>query len=213
MKIEKLTDNKIRIIINIEELSEQNIDIFNLPNSKEKIYELFEGILKEAEKQVGFKAQDCRLLIEAFSASEGYIVFTFTKYKNNLNPEKTARKLKYKRKTFSNNYKNAIYKFNNFEEFCNYCTYCNSTKLFDLKQLAKNISLYEYNNYYYLILSNINQNFAYINLFYTSISEFSNLTSTSIIYKSKIQECGKVIFKANAVKNGIKYFSTNCKKT
>ena len=28
MKIEKLTDNKIRIIINIEELSEQNIDIF-----------------------------------------------------------------------------------------------------------------------------------------------------------------------------------------
>ena len=40
MKIEKLTDNKIRIIINLEELSEQNIDIFNLPNSKEKIYEL-----------------------------------------------------------------------------------------------------------------------------------------------------------------------------
>ena len=41
MKIEKLTDNKIRIIINLEELSEQNIDIFNLHNSKEKIYELF----------------------------------------------------------------------------------------------------------------------------------------------------------------------------
>ena len=34
MKIEKLTDNKIRIIINIEELSEKNIDIFNLPSSK-----------------------------------------------------------------------------------------------------------------------------------------------------------------------------------
>ncbi len=210
MKIEKLTDNKIRIIINIEELSEQNIDIFNLPSSKEKIYELFDGILKEAEKQVGFKAQDCRLLIEAFSASEGYIVFTFTKYKNNLNPEKPARKLKYKRKTFSNNYKNAIYKFNNFEEFCNFCTYCNSTKLCDLKQLAKNISLYEYNNQYYLILSAINKDYTNINLFYTAISEFSNLTSTSILFKSKIQECGKVIFKANAVKNAIKYFSTNC---
>ena len=38
MKIEKLTDNKIRIIINFEELSEKNIDIFNLPDSKEKIY-------------------------------------------------------------------------------------------------------------------------------------------------------------------------------
>ena len=190
MKIEKLTDNKIRIIINLEELSEQNIDIFNLPNSKEKIYELFDGILKEAEKQVGFKAQDCRLLIEAFSSSEGYIVFTFTKYKNNISTEKTAKKLKYRRKTFNNNYKNAIYKFNNFEEFCNFCTYCNNSKLSDLKQFAKNIALYEYNN-----------------LFYTVISEFSNLVSTSIIYRSKLQEYGKVIFKANAVKNGIKYFS------
>ena len=80
MKIEKLTDNKIRIIINFEELSEKNIDIFNLPDSKEKIYDLFDGILKEADKQVGFNTQDCRLLIEAFSSSEGYIIFTFTKY-------------------------------------------------------------------------------------------------------------------------------------
>lgn len=207
MKIEKLTDNKIRIIINIEELSEKNIDIFNLPSSKEKIYDLFDGILKEAEKQVGFKAQDCRLLIEAFSASEGYIVFTFTKYKNDMTPEKNTKKLKYKRKTYSNNYKNAIYKFNNFEEFCNFCTYCSKTKLSDLKQLAKNISLYEYNNFYYLILSNINKNCSNINLFYTAISEFSNLASTSIIFKSKILECGNIIFKANAVKNGIKYFS------
>lgn len=207
MKIEKLTDNKIRIIINVEELSEKNIDIFNLPSSKEKIYDLFDGILKEAEKQVGFKAQDCRLLIEAFSASEGYIVFTFTKYKNNTTPAKPTKKLKYKRKTYTNNYKNAIYKFNNFEEFCNFSTYCNSTKLSDLKQLAKNISLYEYNNFYYLILSNINKNFVNINLFYTSISEFSNLASTSILFKSKIQEYGNVIFKANAIKNTIKFFS------
>ena len=212
MKIEKLTDNKIRIIINIEELSEKNIDIFNLPNSKEKIYSLFDKILKEAEKQVGFKAHDCRLLIEAFSTSEGYIVFTFTKYKNEINFEKSTKKPKYKRKTYTNNYNNAIYQFNNFEEFCNFCTYCNSTKLADLKQLAKNISLYEYNNFYYLILSNINKDFAYINLFYASISEFSNLASTSIIYKSKIQEYGKVIFKANAVKNILKYFAVNDKK-
>ena len=30
MKIEKLTDNKIRIIIDIDELSKKNIDIHNL---------------------------------------------------------------------------------------------------------------------------------------------------------------------------------------
>ncbi len=209
MKIEKLTDNKIRIIINFEELSEKNIDIFNLPDSKEKIYDLFDGILKEADKQVGFNTQDCRLLIEAFSSSEGYIIFTFTKYKSNIKPEKPAKKLRLKRKTYKNNYTNAIYKFNNFEEFCNFCTYCNKTKLSDLKQLAKNISLYEYNNFYYMVLSTINKNYAKINLFYTAISEFSTLASTSILFKSKIQEYGRVIFKANAIKNAIKYFETN----
>ena len=209
MKIEKLTDNKIRIIINLEELSEKNIDIYNLASSKETIYKLFDGILKEAEKQVGFKAQDCRLLIEAFSASDDYVVFTFTKYKNKVSTETTNKKLKFKRKTYSNNYENAIYEFNNFEEFCNFCIYCQSSKLSDLKQFAKNISLYEYNNSYYLIFTNINKDFTYTNLFYTTISEFSNLASTSIVYKSKIQEYGKVIFKANAIKNGIKYFAIN----
>lgn len=208
MKIEKLTDNKIRIIINLEELSEKNIDIYNLSNSKENVYSLFDGILKEAEKQVGFKAQDCRLLIEAFSASDDYIVFTFTKYKNKVTTENNNKKLKFKRKTFKNNYENAIYQFNNFEEFCNFCTYCYNTKLSDLKPIAKNIALYEYKNSYYLIFTNINNSFKYINLFYTAISEFSNLASTSIIYKSKIQEYGKIVFKANAVKNGIRYFST-----
>lgn len=114
--------------------------------------------------------------------------------------------MKFKRKTFSNSYRNAIYKFNNFEEFCNFCTYCSSSKFFDLKDFAKNISLYEYKNLYYLIFSNINKDFKYANLFYTSISEFSNLVSSSLVFKSKLTEHGKVIFKGNAIKNGIKYF-------
>lgn len=172
----------------------------------DKVHSLFQTILIEAEKQVGFKVQNCKLLVEAFSTSEGYVVFTLTKYKNELSSENSPKRLKFKRKTFSNSYRNAIYKFNNFEEFCNFCTYCSSSKFFDLKDFAKNISLYEYKNLYYLIFSNINKDFKYANLFYTSISEFSNLVSSSLVFKSKLTEHGKVIFKGNAIKNGIKYF-------
>jgi len=93
---------------------------------------------------VGFKVQNCKLLVEAFSTSEGYVVFTLTKYKNELSPESSPKRLKFKRKTFSNSYSNAIYKFNNFEEFCNFCTYCSASKFSDLKDFAKNISLYDY---------------------------------------------------------------------
>ena len=76
MKIEKLTDNKIRIIIDLDELSEKNIDVHNLAGNTEKTHSFFQSILTEAEKQVGFKVQNCKLLVEAFSTSDGYIVHT-----------------------------------------------------------------------------------------------------------------------------------------
>ena len=207
MKIEKLTENKIRIIITLDELPEKNIDLKNLDGKDANTFSLFQSILTEAEKQVGFKVKNCKLLVEVFFTSEGYVIFTLTKYKNEPNLDNSPKKLKFKRKSIVNSYKNAVYKFNNFEEFCNFCTYCNSSKLSDLKDLAKNISLYEYKNIYYLIISHINIDFQYSDLFYTSISEFSNFVSNSLVFKSKLTECGKVIFKTNAIKNGIKYFS------
>ena len=89
---------------------------------------------------------------------------------------------------------------------CNFCTFCHSSKLGALKGFAKNISLYVYKDFYYLIFTNINIEYKYNNLFYTSISEFSNLISNSMLLKSKLMEHGKVIFKTNAIGNGIKYF-------
>lgn len=38
MKIEKLTDNKIRIIIDLDELSEKNIDINSLSKNNDKAH-------------------------------------------------------------------------------------------------------------------------------------------------------------------------------
>ena len=209
MKIEKLTENKIRIIINLDELSKKNIDINSLAINNEKAHKLFQSILKEAEKQVGFKVKDCRLLVEIYSTQEGYIIFTLTKYQNELNTSKSlanSKTLKFKRKSLDNNYKNTIYKFETFEEFCSFCTYCNNTKLSSLDELAQKISLYEFKNSYYLIFSNIHTGYKYLNLFYTTISEFSNLVSTSIIFRSRLNERGKAIFKTNAIKKCIEYF-------
>ena len=207
MKIEKLTDNKIRIIIDLDELPEKDINMHNLTANNDKTYSLFQNILKEAEKQVGFKVQNCKLFVEAYFSSEGYVIFTLTKYKNEKTESHSRKKLKVKRRCISNYFENAIYKFNNFEEFCTFCTYCNNTKLSDLKDFAKTISLYEYKNLYYLVFLDINKNFKYANLFYTSISEFCNLASDSMTFKSKLDEYGKVIFKVNAIKRGIKYFT------
>ena len=70
MKIEKLNENKIRIILNLEELKERDIDsdIF-LSNSIES-QSIFLDMLDTAEKEVGFVTDNCRIMIEALALKD-----------------------------------------------------------------------------------------------------------------------------------------------
>ena len=207
MKIEKLTDNKIRIILNSDELQAQNIDVKSLVSNTDIAQSLFKNILKRAEKEVGFVVADSKLLIEAFISSEGCFIITFTKFKPDIKTTNCKNsRLKVKRKTPYTSNKNVIFIFNNFDEFCNFWTYINNSYLEDLNKIAKQILLYEYNSKYYLSISEININLESLSSFYTSISEFAKMISNSTNFESKLIEYGKLIFKHNAIKNGIKYF-------
>lgn len=207
MKIEKLTDYKIRIILNNDELQAQNIDVKSLVNNTDKAQSLFKNILKQAEKEVGFIVADSKLLIEAYVSSEGFFIITFTKIKSDIKTVNCKNsKLKVKRKTPFTSNKNVIFMFNEFEEFCNFCTYTNNCCLENLNRIAKKVVLFEYNFKYYLSISDINTEFENLSSFYTSISEFAKLISNSPNFESKLIEHGKVILKNNAIKNGIKYF-------
>ncbi len=207
MKIEKITENKIRIILDFDELAKKNIDFLSLTKNTDAAQKLFKRILKQAEKEVGFVADDSKILIEAFVSADGFFIVTFTK----ITPEKDAPlgspyKLKVRRKSPNISCSNAIYEFSEFDDFCSFCTYLTNSKLENLKDFAKNIRLYEYNEKYFLVFSDIDINYKYISLFYTSICEFAKLASNSSSFYSKLVEYGRPIFKGNAIKNGIKYF-------
>ena len=204
MKIEKLTDNKIRIILNIDDLAQKNIDINSLIKNTDRTQKFFKRILNQAQKEVGFDVEDSKLLIEAFISTDGFFVLTFTKIdsKKIITSGPIA-----KRKTTNFSTKTAVYEFNTFDEFCNFCTYISNSKLGTLKKFAKNISLYEYKSKYFLTFSEINNEFKDISLFYIMISEFAKLVSNSSCFSSKLNEYGKIIFKNNAIQNGIKFFS------
>ncbi len=208
MKIEKLTDNKIRIILNMDDLASKNIDIHSLIKNSEGTQKFFKKILKEAQKEVGFDVDNSKLLIEAFISTDGFFILTFTKIDNNFTHKRTNSSTpKTKIKISSVSAKSSIYAFDSFEDFCSFCTYINNSKLKDLSSFAKNVSLYEYNSEYYLIFSEINSDFKNISLLYTLISEFAKLYGTSDSVVGKIKEYGNVIFKNNAIKNGIKFFA------
>ena len=212
MKIEKLTENKIRVIVNVEDLEQSHTDLHSLMTTSLENQGLFLNILAKAEKEVGFNTENCKLLIEAFSTPDGTFVFTITKYKSiestdNSSNNFSQRKLTVKRKSVNLKKSNVIYSFNDFHEFCNFCSCINSFKNFDVNKFSKNISLYLYNNTYYLIIDNINLSYEHINIFYSIISEFAKIISNSDGFKNKLLDHGDVIIKKNAINVGIKYFS------
>ena len=209
MKIEKLTENKIRVIINDEDLKQNHTDLHTIMTKSLENQGLFLNILSKAEKEVGFYTENCKLLIEAFSTSDDMFVFTITKYSENDFKDalpNNPKKLTVKRKAVNISNSDAIYKFNDFEEFCNFCNCINNKNQFEINKLSKHISLYLYNNTYYLVLSNIKTDYKNIKIFYNTISEFGKFVSNSNTFKTKLLEHGTSIIKKNAISIGIKYF-------
>lgn len=208
MKIEKLTENKIRIIVNLEDLKNNNLDYKTIMEKPIESQKLFLEMLLKAEKEVGFYTEGYKLLVEAFSSSDGLFVFTITKYIEKVTTSPNKLRVTPKKKIKNVNPKStiSIYKFSSFEEFCEFCISIHNTTRVQSKQLAKNIALYLFNNTYYLILSTINTDYTYIHTFYSTISEFASLVSHSETFKMKLLEHGKPIMKQNAIETGIKYF-------
>ena len=72
---------------------------------------------------------------------------------NPLSASQKQRKIIVKKKTVNPNSENSIFKFSDFEEFCRLCNYINNINDLNIKKLAKTISLYLYNNTYFLVVA------------------------------------------------------------
>lgn len=201
MKIEKLADNKIRIIVNLEELEIKNINLDDFIMNNIESQKFFLEILNRAEKEIGFKTNNCKLLIETFSSLDDFFVFTITKFSKN---NKSKSNLKFKTNKRNNLLKNPIYEFASFEEFCYLCFALNKHNI-TLNNIAKKISLYLYDNTYYLIFSDLNLANKNLKQILLIISEFSSIVKNNH-FDAKLFEYGKPIIKQNAFKTGIKYF-------
>lgn len=206
MKIEKITENKIRIILKQEDFKDHTVDIQKLLLTSTESHSLFLEILNKAKNEVNFDTDGHKLLIEAFFESEDVFIFTITKYiEKNNNPSKPKKYLTIKRKYQICNNTSNIYQFNTFDDFCNFCNFIN--KNLNLKGLFKKSSLYYYNTYY-LVLDGINLKHVSLEPFNSIIYEFANFSANSKNFKFKLIEHAKIIIKNNAITTTIKYFST-----
>ena len=74
MRIEKLSENKIKCILERDDLISRGIKISELAYGSEKTKELFHEMMQQASTELGFEAEDNPLMIEAIPTMEKLIL-------------------------------------------------------------------------------------------------------------------------------------------
>jgi len=208
MKIEKLTENKIRITLNMEDLTENNIDFHSFMANSIESQDIFLNLLDKAEKEVGFNTDDCRIMIEALALKDGHFVLTITKFEHNEEKVLPKKKnLHIKRKSPSINFEKTIYSFESFDAFCDFCTFLkNVLEENQIKAFAKSSDLYEYNSNYYLVFTAINTSSPSLNYICSAITEFAHFVNSSELFERKLKEYGKLIIQSSAISTCMEHF-------
>lgn len=195
MKFEKLTETKIRIILSLKDIEVNNLSVENVLSNSADSQKLLNTILTQAEKELGFKLDDSKLLVEAMALSDEECIFTITKLLD--------EKIYYPKS--SNSF---IFKFESFDDFINLCTFLNNFPYLCLKDVSKNFSLIYYNNTYYLRFIEVGNSSIVIDYIKTLFDEFGKDVSHSTGIDGVLNEYGKVIFSKNAIIKCINSFST-----
>jgi len=208
MKFEKLSENKIRIILTVQDLAEKEIDFHVFMSNSIESQDILLDMLEQAKIETGFDPGDYNLKIEALAMADTSFVFTITKEMPDEKAKLPKKKFVVKRRAFSPCSKQLIYSFANFDDFCSFSHFLkNSSFATDISNIADSILLYEYNGLFYLFINGIHSEVMNKSIFYASVTEFARYISNSAVFASKITECGKVIMDNNALEIGITHFA------
>ena len=211
MKFEKLSDNKIRIILTMQDLTEKNIDFHSFMSNSIETQNILIDMLEEAKKETGFDPEDFNLKIEALAMADTNFVFTITKVCPDFAVDEKTPKKKFtiKKKSLTpSSTTQVVYLFNAFDDFCNFLLFLKRSHFTAyINDLADSILLYYYKGNYYLLISYINTEVASDIKFYANITEFAKYITNSKSFASKLIECGTLIMKNNALEIGLEHFA------
>ena len=200
-------EDKIRITLTTKDLIEKDIDFHSFMSNSIKSQDLFLDILQEAEQKIGFITKDYKVRIEALAMNDGNFIFTVTRLDQKPDYEKiTNSRLKFKRKKVVQNSQCSIYKFTSFDDFCLFCSSIQNSNIKSINLAAKSIILYKYNELYYLVFENLNQNYKYSKKLFNLLPEFSTYMHNSELFSRKLCETAEIAIKTNAIKICQKYF-------
>ena len=157
MKIKKISNDKLKIILSSNDLDEKNIDIESFLANPIESQNLFFEILDLAEEKFDFAIENNKAIVETISLDDNNIfILTITKLKNDIYTYPSGPK---------------TYCFENINDLLNFYS---SLKKEDLKLIQTNI--YQFENKYYFLLNETTSHLEnYISEFAYPLKNFSLL--------------------------------------
>ncbi len=213
MKIERISENQIKVFLNQSDLRERNIKLTELAYGSEKTQALFREMMEKAVETCGFEVEDSPLMIEAAPIASDGIVIIVSKVLDEshmdnkftlMPPSKEERKFKrsdIKKEFFGEEYgirgdddsNIIIYSFDKIDDISAAAHKAN--KFFS----GTNI-LYRYNDKYFLVIQNDNGEDAVetdsLDLIF---SEYGYKHTSNVISKYFLAEHGEIIIKENVI--------------
>lgn len=203
MRFEKLSNDKIRIILDLQDLEDNDIDYQSFMSNSSDSQKLFMEILDEAEEQIGFITKDYKLMIEALATIDGDFIITVTRSLPDFDITSAYKKrtIKAKRKSNKLTTDTIIYEFNNFDDIFDFVLLLKNLNISGLTAFTKDFALYTYKDNYYLVMDNIDKNFEDIKTFLCALTEFGKSINNSNLFKSRLNEYGTLLVKNNFYKS------------
>jgi len=205
MKVEKISDNKIRITLTLEELENRKISLSDIEKDTSKAKELFLNLIEESNLEEDFVIDDSHLFIEACSDNNNLFIVTITKIDNipelkkysTLDKEKnsrTATDKKSQSKISRYKVESNIYSFETMDNLLELCNKSKSENLF----FGRN-SLYKLENDYYVIFSQATVKNKKFLKTYVFLSEYCKEYYAYDLYETSITEKASLFLKNNAL--------------
>ena len=129
MQIEKVNSNKLKVILNANDLKENHIDLNSFMANSLESQELFLDILDLAEEEFNFYVDNSKLIVESVSLANNIFIFTITKMSEHKEDNLSI---------------NTIYCFNDFDQLASVISFLDKKNL---------LNIFTYNNKFYLIIN------------------------------------------------------------
>lgn len=206
MRIEKINENKIKVLIDTDEAREWNVDVKTMASGSPEMQDMFRTAIKLAERDVKFSIDGAKLFIEAIPGKINGFGMLITKVFSDSDLNRAMENCSYKGSMKKSILKagpikkptgKRIFRFDDFENVC----YA-AEAIFD--SYIGSSTLYKLDDEYYMLLEPGDR----VTMYDTEriMLEFSQKVERTLLNHGRLNELADVMIKDNAIEILKEYF-------